>query len=602
MDLLPKVFRTEGSITEFDPSKIFESIIKETGMSETDAKNITELVVRRIISSGIKFLSGPHIREIVCSILSEQHFENERKLYTRIGMPLMDYEELLEKESGTTLNIWINPEKINHSSANQIAEEYAHLRILSNEESKAHLYGDIHINGLRYFNLRPFTQMWDPRIILNNGFPPFYSLNNPFKQDPPKDLISALSQILRWFETVQNEFYGTQGLNLFSLFLAPYVTNLSKEKLKQEIRKLISEINLLPIITGREIPLIKITSSNSILKSFSKLPTINPKGKINDNYSDYHNECTELFKTLIFIFKEISGYNLHYPIIKFQILVNNKFFEVIETNYSNFWDEIYTFKNLFSIDFCFAPYYNKNLEKIAEKRIYNFGTLQSITLNLPRYAYNSQDEEIFLEILHSKVKLCSGILLKKYEMIEKRLKLKHLPCCSSSINNEPLFKLENQDLSFSLVGLNESIKILTNYELHQNPDAVKLGMKILNELNNICNELSVTHGKNFLLSENVSEKAIKRFSKLDLRLIPEGLRKISTNLNREYTNSIHFRNDVEVELFKRIEIQGEFHQYIKNGAIEYISLHDLENNNLSIQEFLNIISKKSPISSINFSS
>ena len=34
MDLLPKVFRTEGDVTEFDPSKIVASLIKETGMIE----------------------------------------------------------------------------------------------------------------------------------------------------------------------------------------------------------------------------------------------------------------------------------------------------------------------------------------------------------------------------------------------------------------------------------------------------------------------------------------------------------------------------------------------------------------------------------------
>ena len=85
MDLLPKVFRTEGDVVEFNPSKILESIMKETSMKEKDAKHITELVVRRIISSGIKFLSGPHIREIVCSILSENHFEQERKIYTSIS-------------------------------------------------------------------------------------------------------------------------------------------------------------------------------------------------------------------------------------------------------------------------------------------------------------------------------------------------------------------------------------------------------------------------------------------------------------------------------------------------------------------------------------
>ena len=111
MDLLPKVFRTEGDLTEFNSTRIYDSILKETKLSEDNVKKITELVVRRIVSSGIKFLSGPHIREIVCSILSEQHFENERKLYTRIGMPLMDYEEILEKGLVKHPKRLMNPEK-----------------------------------------------------------------------------------------------------------------------------------------------------------------------------------------------------------------------------------------------------------------------------------------------------------------------------------------------------------------------------------------------------------------------------------------------------------------------------------------------------------
>ena len=61
MHLLPKVFRTEGDMVDFDPSKILESLTKETGLSEDQAKHITELVVRRIISSSIKFLGTPDL-------------------------------------------------------------------------------------------------------------------------------------------------------------------------------------------------------------------------------------------------------------------------------------------------------------------------------------------------------------------------------------------------------------------------------------------------------------------------------------------------------------------------------------------------------------
>ncbi|MFX1494982.1 MAG: hypothetical protein ACFFBZ_11920, partial [Promethearchaeota archaeon] len=64
-NLLPRVFRTEGDVVSFDPVKIEQSLMRETGLDKKFADKITELVVRRIISSGIKFLSGPHIREIV---------------------------------------------------------------------------------------------------------------------------------------------------------------------------------------------------------------------------------------------------------------------------------------------------------------------------------------------------------------------------------------------------------------------------------------------------------------------------------------------------------------------------------------------------------
>ena len=155
-NLLPRVFRTEGDMVEFDPLKIKQNIIQETRLDDKAADQITEMVVRRIISSGIKFLSGPHIREIVCSLLSEQHYEDERKLYTRIGMPLMDYEEILENGITENANQDMNPESIHHWAANRISDEYALLRLLDSEEAQAHLYGDIHVHMLRYFDLRPF--------------------------------------------------------------------------------------------------------------------------------------------------------------------------------------------------------------------------------------------------------------------------------------------------------------------------------------------------------------------------------------------------------------------------------------------------------------
>ena len=201
--LLPKVFRTEGDVVPFDLVKIEQSLINETGLDQDLADKITELVVRRIISSGIRFLSGPHIREIVCSILSEQHFEEERKLYTRIGMPLMDYEAILEYGVDENANQDMNPESIHHWAANRISDEYALLRILDSEEAHAHLFGDIHIHMLRYFDLRPFCQEWDPRMILEHGLPPVDSWAHCNKSGPAGSLRVAVTHLAKWLGIIQ---------------------------------------------------------------------------------------------------------------------------------------------------------------------------------------------------------------------------------------------------------------------------------------------------------------------------------------------------------------------------------------------------------------
>jgi len=598
MDLLPKVFRTEGNIAEFDPTKIYESILKETGMNDKDARHITELVVRRIISIGIKFLSGPHIREIVCSILSEQHFEDERKLYTRIGMPLMDYEKILIKGPSDKPHEWINPEKIHHWSANQIAEEYAHLRVLETEESRAHLAGDIHINGLNYFVLRPFSQIWDPRLILEHGLPPTKNLKEYYKYSPAKNLYSALYQLNKWLELMQNEFYGNQGYIFIDTFLSPYLSDLSEMEMIKEIRSFIYENNLLALTIGREIPPISIFSSISILEGLLNAPAINPGGRMKNTYENYQNQSIQFFKALLFAFRKISQKDPNLSIPKNYVMIDSKFMNLIESIFPKFLEE----KKLIG-SFYFSTnnpnsYRFKHLEYLLKSKYHNYGILQNISLNLPRYAFITKDEDRFLELLKSKLLLCSNVLLKKYDIIKKRIDSKHLPFCGLTVAGGPIFKLENQGLSVSLVGLNEAIKYITNYDIHENLEAIAFSKKILTEINQLFLELSKKHNKTFILSENLSEKAINRFTQLDLRSFPNEVKFVSNN--RSYTNSVHFYENADINLMDRVKIQEDFHKYIHEGAITFISLEDFKRTSLNIKDLLSKISKESKISNLKF--
>ena len=596
MDLLPRVFRTEGDMVEFNPEKILNSLIKETGLSEEEARKITEFTVRRIISSGIKFLSGPHIREIVCSILSEQHYEQERKLYTRIGMPLMDYEGILERSppSGEVFN----PEKIHHWAANQIAKEYTLLRVLSDDESKAHLYGDIHIHELKYFDLRPLSQIWDPRIILKNGLPPGNIGASCCKSGPAKSLKMAVEQLSKWLGMTQSEFSGNQGYNFINTFLAPYAKNLSDDEIKNEMVNLIYEINQISALTGRDIPITSIFSSPIPLEVISELPAIGFDGEIVGTYGDFKNECYKMHNSLIEVFREGDFYGNDFIFPKQLIYFKDDWLK--EFNYSNVWDEIINKRTLYLVNLC------NNWLKIRINKSYkttdfvNEGILQNICLNLPRYAYSSKDESEFIEILGEKIRLCFGILNKKYNLIEKRLNSKHLPLCGSIIEDQPLFRLENQKLTLSFVGLNEAVKILTDYELHENSDAFDVGKEIITQMNEICSDNSKLEGKIYTLVENPSEKIKFRFAKLDLIHFSDKAKAILNHNKTSYSNSFHYSVNASLDFLERIYKQGEFHELIQNEVIEHISSGTIDKDYDTFSELLSKLCFNSEIGGIKF--
>ncbi|MFX0042406.1 MAG: anaerobic ribonucleoside-triphosphate reductase, partial [Candidatus Hodarchaeota archaeon] len=454
-------------MVEFDPTKIFNSIIKETKMSDEDAKHITELVARRIISSGIKFLSGPHIREIVCSMLSENHFEQERKLYTRIGMPLMDYEQILEKGRKPLTEELINPEKIHHWAADQLAEEYTLLRILDDNEAKAHLYGDIHIHKLKYFDLRPLAQIWDPRIILKNGIPPIIKKIRCCKSGPADNFNIAIHHLSKWLLLIQSEFCGNQGFPIITTYLAPYVKELSHEEIINGIRELVYEFNQLPTIIGRNISKTFISASPFILEDLSEYPAIGPYGKIKGVYGDYNDECLKLFNAFTRIFIEGDFLKKSFTSLKHQIFFTKRSLDDFYSAYSKVWEEIRKVKTSYLLNLCSKWFKTKLKNQINLLNNSNIGVLQSICLNLPRLAYISKEEDKYMEILEEKIEFCSVILLKKHNIIKKRISTNHLPFCSGFLNKHQLFSLKNQNLSISFVGLNEAVKFLTDYELHE---------------------------------------------------------------------------------------------------------------------------------------
>ncbi|MFX1355867.1 MAG: anaerobic ribonucleoside-triphosphate reductase [Promethearchaeota archaeon] len=599
MDLLPKVFRTEGDMADFDPTKIFNSIVSETGMNEEDAKHITELVVRRIISSGIKFLSGPHIREIVCSILSENHFEQERKIYTRIGMPVMDYEAILEKESESITEILINPEKVHHIAANQLAEEYTLLRILNDEESKAHLYGDLNIHQLKYFDSRPYQLCWDPRIILKYGLPPLKKWKLTIKSGPALNLNEAVIQLSNWLGIMQTELCGNQNLDFLNIFLSPYAKGLSKEEIKQAIKLFIHQLNHFAMMSSKNVLKSSIYCIPSLLRDIGSIPAVSFNGNYKGVYNDYSEEGVKIFRALSEIFIEGDYHKNKFLYPTHRVIFNEELLENSLSHYEVLFNAI-RFNHIPYFVNSNSDWFKRDISRITNSSYINNGILQKVSLNLPRYAYMAKNEDMFMEILRNKLKLCFGILNKKYKIIKKRLETKHLPFLSGQIEGESLFPMEKQELCIGFVGLNETVKKLVNFELHESPEAINYGKKIVLTIKELCEKESLNSGKVYNLIEETSDKALQRFIRLDLIHFPKVASSILTGGKDQYTNSAHFSENSDLNLKDHLVKQGEFQSIIQNGVLDIISMrkYNLETKNL--KNILKFVIQKSKLSCLKF--
>jgi len=101
-DLLPKVKTSKNTEENFEPKRIYESLLEETNLNPQKANEVAIELTRRVIAYKIKVLTSPEIREIVCSILLEKGYGKARFMYTRLGLPFFDFDKLIastEQES-----------------------------------------------------------------------------------------------------------------------------------------------------------------------------------------------------------------------------------------------------------------------------------------------------------------------------------------------------------------------------------------------------------------------------------------------------------------------------------------------------------------------
>ena len=225
---LPGVRTTDGHIIEWDRNRIAEQIKKETklveafygyeGADDATAQAIARQVEQRILSLGLKSLSGPLIREIMNITLLEKGMVQYRNVCTRVGTPVYDAHQIdVGKgfEAHDNANLQENAETSHKKKADKISKEQ-YLLQLPPELADHHLSGEMHIHDLEYFGTRPFCQDWDLRYFFYYGLMPDGNGTKASVAGPAKRAEVAILHAVKALGSAQTNFAGGRAITTSS--------------------------------------------------------------------------------------------------------------------------------------------------------------------------------------------------------------------------------------------------------------------------------------------------------------------------------------------------------------------------------------------------
>lgn len=141
------------TIEEFNSHKIIQSLVREASLPLEQAQKITEEVENKIYKFQTAYLTSPLIRETVNSVLIEHGHEEYRNKLARVGLPVSDIAGMLVSEEATRNGV----QGIMNRTADAVFSEYFVFNTLPKDIADMHLAGEINIASSGTWGLLPDT-------------------------------------------------------------------------------------------------------------------------------------------------------------------------------------------------------------------------------------------------------------------------------------------------------------------------------------------------------------------------------------------------------------------------------------------------------------
>jgi ribonucleoside-triphosphate reductase len=153
------------SIEEFNSHKIIQSLVREGSLPLELAQKITEEVENRIYKYQTTYLTGALIREMVNSVLLEHGHEEYRNKLARLGLPVYDVQEMISNLD----NVDNGAEGLLFNTGQKVFAEHLLTNVLPKDVADSHLSGDLHISNPGIWSMIPDTIFVNIKELIEDG-------------------------------------------------------------------------------------------------------------------------------------------------------------------------------------------------------------------------------------------------------------------------------------------------------------------------------------------------------------------------------------------------------------------------------------------------
>jgi ribonucleoside-triphosphate reductase (formate) len=570
------------AMEEFDRNKIVEALVKEASVPAFQAQKIARETEKRLLEFKTKYLTAPLIREMVNAILVEKGLEEYRHKLTRLGLPVYDVNQLIESTGATQQGV----ETIHKAAADAVMEEYTLLNVLPRDIADAHMSGGLYLKNLGTWVLKPDQFMHDLRFFLQHGLSRGgINLEEP-SYLPPKSLEAAMLIASNVLKIAATETSGEQTLDFFNIFLAPFIQNLSEERIREGLRLFISNLNQ-SLCNGN--PIGASLGIELVIPDFLKeTEAIGPEGKTVGCYGDFVEESRRLASLLLEVMLQDD---MHKPIFNPRLIIKIRPEVLKDSACASLLFESHKlaaetglpyFANLCPPEQTTASYTSTGFRLASDWRedweldTLQTGSVDTVIINLPRVMYEAGGKEnSFFRIIDDQLELALRALEIKYRTIKQREREHMLPFLMQKTDGDQYFRIENSVRLVSFVGLNETIQSFFDKPLKLDGETLDFAKKTVSYLSSDIEKYSKKPETRAALAMVPAPDAAKRLAELDAEKY--GWAKVRAQGAREkpfYTDLVALPLSVDVFWKERLRVEERFHRLTSGGHLAVIPLAD----------------------------